>query len=77
MREYQTLTELGSDPELIVSVERAGQGTFRAYLGDKAHGYLKIERLPSFEAAIDWIENAARRHYPHSQYVMQHPVTGS
>jgi hypothetical protein len=74
MSEEQVLIELGSDPELVVSVESAGRGTWRALLGDKAHGYIRIGRLPSFRAALIWLHHTTYHYYPESQYALQHPL---
>ena len=43
----QDLVELAEDPELVVPVEFCGQGACQAYLGDKAHGYIRIQKPPS------------------------------
>jgi hypothetical protein len=74
MDDYEGLVELGADPELVISIKCAGQGSVQAFLGDKIHGYLRMRRFPSFGAAVDWLRRSAYQYYPHSQYVQQHPV---
>ena len=68
------LVELGEDPELVVSVEFCGRGTCQAYLGDKAHGYIRIQKLPSLNAAVNWLRHSAHQYYPASRYAQQHPL---
>lgn len=68
------LLELAEDPQLIVTVQFTERGKWRAFLGDKAHGYRWNEILPSFTAAVEWLRRATYDYYPESQYVRLHPV---
>jgi hypothetical protein len=73
MERNQEFLELADDPDLIVCVE-PGKGACRAYLGDKAHGYIRMETLSSFAAAVSWLQHSAHQYYPHSHYALRHPV---
>jgi hypothetical protein len=68
------LVELADDPELVVSVEFCGQGACQAYLGDKAHGYTRIQKLPSLNAAVNWLHHSAHQYYPESRYARLDPL---
>ena len=49
-------------------------GVYRAAIGDKAHGYIRMEKLPSFEDAVSWVQHKAYECYPQCDYVQQHPI---
>jgi len=65
------LQELADDPELVISIELLGPGTWRAHLGDIAHGYSRTGKLASFNDAVAWLRLMARKYYPRSRYALR------
>ena len=71
--ELQELQRLADDPELVVSVELSGQ-MFRAFIGDRQHGYRASSRRATLASAVEWLQRQARLCYPESRYVQQRPA---
>ena len=74
MNTRQELQALEQDPQIVVSVEFLGRGLCQACIGDITNGYREIEKLNSFNAAVEWLQEKARQNYPDSMYVQRLPV---
>ena len=72
MTDEQAFIELTNDPDVIVSVELAQDDGCKASLGDKAHGYVWMATLLTFDMALDWLGQAALHYYPESQFGRRH-----
>ena len=72
MGEAQELQKMAEDPELIVSV-KFGRRHYQAFIGDHYRGYRARRDVPSFVAAVRWLQAQARRLYPDSKYVQELP----
>jgi hypothetical protein len=67
------LDKMAEDPELVVSVEFAAK-LYHAFIGDIEHGYRARADMPSFAAAVRWLQEQACRFYPHSKYTQDLPT---
>lgn len=73
MNVTQELRALEQDPQIVVSVEFLGRGLCQACIGDITNGYREIQKLSSFNAAVEWLQEKARQNYPDSKYVQHLP----
>ena len=63
-------TSMSNDPQFMVSIYLKGL-FYNVSIGDPAHGYLVHKKTSSFRVAVGWLQDQARRLYPHSRYVQE------